>query len=218
MRPRFSIARLIVVIVACGVVFAALRSPSNLWANALYSAAFGALLVGLIRFALTRGRVRAFWAGFLIVGWAYFAVYAVPMLRDSVGPRLLTEPLMDLIYPLISPKSTPPAPTWGATGSTAAGYAGGGSSMSGMMLMMGSGGAPHAPAAQVTPWLAWTEPDRTSGVGYRIGNVALVSSETFRQIGHAALTLLLAALGGLYARATYDRIGADRPPTGPTSA
>ena len=38
-----------------------------------------------------------------------------------------------------------------------------------------------------------------------IGTVALCSSEAFRRIGHAMFTLLVAVLGGSYARRRYRK-------------
>ena len=55
----------------------------------------------------------------------------------------------------------------------------------------------------MSPWAAWTQPDRTVGVGYQIGSVSLGSSEAFRQIGHSMFTLLVAVLGGTFARHRY---------------
>ena len=48
------------------------------------------------------------------------------------------------------------------------------------------------PPPSVPPWTAWTQPDRTVGVGYQIGTVSLCSSEAFRRIGHSMFTLLVA--------------------------
>jgi hypothetical protein len=53
-------------------------------------------------------------------------------------------------------------------------------------------------------WAAWTQPDRTVGVGYTIGTVSLVSSEAFRRIGHSLSALLLASLGAAFARNRYE--------------
>jgi hypothetical protein len=53
-------------------------------------------------------------------------------------------------------------------------------------------------------WAAWTQPDRTIGVGYTIGTVSLVSSEAFRRIGHSLAALLLATLGAAFARNRYE--------------
>ena len=203
MRPRFRIAGLLAAIVLAGVAFAALRSPSYLWANTVYTAACVALLVAAIHAALGHGRPRAFWAGFLMAGGSYFVVYSVPSLRESICPRLLSEPLLDLLYTQAAP---PPARPTGPSG---AGMGGGmpgpdrGAMGSGGMLstmMAGYGSPTPPPPAPPSRWAAWTEPDRTSGVGYQIGTIALVSPEPFRQVGHSLLILAFGALGGLYAR------------------
>ncbi len=60
------------------------------------------------------------------------------------------------------------------------------------------------PSPPVSRWAAWTQPDRTVGVGYTIGTVSLVSSEAFRRIGHSLFALLLATLGGAFARNRYE--------------
>jgi len=87
--------------------------------------------------------------------------------------------------------------------------------MNRMQMGMGSNGgnavrkrssnsAAVAPApAPESRWSIWNEPDRVVGVGYQIGTITLVSSDAFRQIGHSLVTILLAALGGLYARSRY---------------
>ena len=59
------------------------------------------------------------------------------------------------------------------------------------------------PPTTKPPSVAWTEPDRTVGVGYQIGTVSLHSSEAFRQIGHSMFALLIAVLGGTFARFRY---------------
>ena len=41
MMPRFSISRLVAFVVVCGVGFAALRSPSALWASILFTLTLG---------------------------------------------------------------------------------------------------------------------------------------------------------------------------------
>jgi hypothetical protein len=57
----------------------------------------------------------------------------------------------------------------------------------------------------VDRWTAWNSPDRLIGVGYRIGSIALASSEAFRQIGHSLTALLVGTLGGVFARYRYLR-------------
>src|SRR4051794_3285472 len=113
MRLRFSIARLLAVTVIFGVAFAALKSPSYLWANALWTAALASLVVAAIHMALDRGRTRAFWCGFLIAGGTYLATCSLPVIKEAMCVRLLTEPLMDLLYPQVAPPG--PQPSYTAT-------------------------------------------------------------------------------------------------------
>jgi hypothetical protein len=198
--PRFTIAGLLMFIGVCGIGFAALRSPSYLWANTVSTLALGALIVAGINVAYRRDRQRAFWGGFLIAGGAYFTIYAVPFLRESLGPRLATEAVLDFLYAQVAPPL--PVQPLGMMG----GMIGGGGS--GVMVAspggtMGIGGG--ISPAPVSRWVAWTTPDYSYGVGYPIGGtLILVSSEPFRQIGHSLLTLLIAALAGIYARHVFD--------------
>jgi hypothetical protein len=96
--PRFSIAALLVVVAVCGVLFAALSSPSDLWAKGLFTLALGALVVAVINVLFSGGCSRAFWAGFLIAGGTYFVVSTTPGLRDHLVPQLFTELVLDQIY------------------------------------------------------------------------------------------------------------------------
>jgi hypothetical protein len=190
MGRRFTIAQLLAVIAVSGIAFAALRSPSYLWANTLYTTAFIALVIAGINVVYSHGRSRAYWVGFLIGGGVYFIVYSVPALREPVCPRLLTEPILDLIYPYVSPK--PPVATtildWNGVGT-----------VTGTVIRT----APTLLPVR-SGWAAWTEPDRGTGVGYTIGTVSLVTPETFRQVGHSLLILICAIGGGIYARRRFE--------------
>ena len=198
-RPRFSIASVLAVISILGVALAAFRDPSYLWANVTFSVAFAALVLAIINAIYGSGASRAYWLGFILCGWTYFAICSVPGLRESICPRLVTEVIFDLIYPHVSPQPPPPQPGPGIVGGPAQmtilvqGQVGG---MGGIAL--------PAPPAPESRWAAWSAPDRTNGIGYAIGTVSLVSSEAFRQIGHSLVTLLAAVLGGVYARRRYE--------------
>ena len=54
MKPRISIALMLVLIVAFAVALAALRSPSNLWANVLVTLTLAALVVSVINVIYSR--------------------------------------------------------------------------------------------------------------------------------------------------------------------
>jgi hypothetical protein len=202
---RFSIARLAAIICLCGVGFAALHSPSYLWANAIFTAALVLLLIAAIRTVFDRGRSRAFATGFLIAGGTYFAACFVPVVREAICVRLVTEPLLDLTYPIVAPTQPPPPPTAASPGMYGGMMGSSGSSAMAMMMMGGMGSTPPAPAPPPSRWSAWTEPDRTVGVGFQIGTVNLVSSEAYRQIGHSLAVIVVGILGGFYARHRFDR-------------
>jgi hypothetical protein len=171
------------------VSLAAFRDPSYLCANIAFSVALATLVLAIINVLYGRGAGRACWAGFALCGWAYFSIFPIPGLRESLCLRLVPEVVLDLIYPHLTPP--PPAPAPGISVNSHALYA----------FTIGAGlRAPPAPASR---WSAWSQPDRTVGAGYPIGTVALVRSEAFRQICHSLAALLAEVLGGLYARGRY---------------
>ena len=190
-RPHFSIASLFVVIGILSIALAAFRQPSYMWANVTFTVAFAAMVLAIINTIYGRGANRAYWLGFALCGGTYFAICTVPGLHDSVNPRLATEVVFDLIYPYVSP----PAPTNCARDRVADAEPNG---------WDGHNARPRPPTLE-SRLAAWSAPDRTNGLGYPIGTVSLVSSEAFRQIGHALATLLVAVLGGSYTQRRYKR-------------
>jgi hypothetical protein len=83
-RPRLSIGSALTIIGILGVALAAFRDPSYLWANVTFSTAFAALVLAIVNVLYSRGARRAYWAGFALCGWAYFAICSVPGLRESL--------------------------------------------------------------------------------------------------------------------------------------
>jgi hypothetical protein len=77
------------------------------------------------------------------------------------------------------------------------GMGGGGGYRSTMMGMMGGGGPPVPPPPAPTPWAYWT--DLASNQDFNV-----LSMDSFRDIGHALFALIVAALGGWFARAVHD--------------
>jgi hypothetical protein len=200
-RPRFSIASLLVVIGVIGIALAALRNPSYMWANVTFSVAFAAILMAIINTIYGRGARRAYWLGFALCGGIYFATCSVPGIRESICPRLATEMVFDLLYPNVSPPPAAPPPP----------------SHLGVLLTQNELAMANGPTVPAPPptlksrWSAWNQADRTYGLGYPIGTVSLVSSEAFRQIGHALATLLVAVLGGSYAQRRFRAVTRDDP-------
>jgi hypothetical protein len=193
MKVRFSIGLLLALIAISGVGLAALRTPSHAWASTLFAVSLGSLPLALLNAMYSRERRRAFWTGFLVCGAAYFTATQGPWFRDEFGPRMVTTAIIDMAYSRIAPADPSAANRLLlARSETVAGGRSGQSFPTYLGLPVSS------------DWTTWWEPDRKSGANLRLGNFALVSPETFRRIGHSLFTLVLAALGGLYARGRYD--------------
>jgi hypothetical protein len=215
--PRVSILGLLAWIALVGVGLAALRSPSPLWANALFSLTLATLIVSALAVAYRRHRRRAFWVGFATFGWAYFLATLGPAPLSQIGPHLLTTALLDILYPQVVPPPDPPAAVMpvpvppGPQGAPAPAP----SAMiparptpavlrpaslkafdvTRRVILTGAFGGP--PPTPLSAWASWNEPDRDPGGESAVGGRVLLSPTTFRRIGHAISCLLAALVGGL---------------------
>jgi hypothetical protein len=111
-RYRFSIAGLLLFVLAAGIGLAALRRPSSLAANAIYSLLLLSLGIAFIGMLYRSGPTQAFWTGFLAFGSLYAVMSLAPWFHQDLGHRLITMPLLDVLYPYIPPlpRSTNVAP------------------------------------------------------------------------------------------------------------
>jgi hypothetical protein len=203
MLPRFTIAKLLAVVGLCGLAVASLRSPSYLWANAIYTAAAASVVAAAIQCVYGRGGRRAFWAGFLLAAGPYLMAYSVPSFGGAACFKLLTEPMLDMLYSLIaSPRMTAGTTTVAASGSSMPGD-------EGLAFLTYPSTSKRSPAPPAPPlpskWASWTEPDESQSIGHRLGKITLTSPDAFRQIGHSLMILLCGALGGAYARRVRER-------------
>jgi hypothetical protein len=101
-RFRITIARLLLVIAYCGVVFAALRSPSWIWASTVFSLVVASLAAATLTAVHRLGARRAFWTGFAFCGWLYLGLSSYPWSGSNLNPLIVTSALMDLAYPTIA--------------------------------------------------------------------------------------------------------------------
>jgi hypothetical protein len=89
-RFRFTIAQVLVVVLFVAVAFAALGEATDLWESGVLSLTIGGLLVSILLAVHRRAERRAYWLGFALLGWAYFAASHIPALE----PRLLTTKVL----------------------------------------------------------------------------------------------------------------------------
>jgi len=102
MRLRFSIASLLAAIVFCGISLAALRTPSALWASAVFTAVVGVLSAAILGAIASRGRSRLTRSGLALFGWIYLAIAFGPWPFNRDGPPpLLPVPLLATIQDFI---------------------------------------------------------------------------------------------------------------------
>jgi hypothetical protein len=211
---RVSIAGILVWVALLGVGFAALRNPSLLWSNALFSVALGTLTLAVLAAVYRRGRHRAFWVGFATCGWVYLLLALGPANESLLSPYLVTTAILDVLFEQVIPQPPapgaappaimPPVPAASAVNDqTSAGNA--------VVLQAVFGGIGVAQPPFQSPWEAWTVPDRELNVNARWrddpSGISVFSPEPFRRIGHSLFCLLIALVGGLvtrYFHATRD--------------
>lgn len=99
-RPRFSIAAGVGLVLLAGLGLAALSSASVPWVQTIATASLGMLAFAVV--GATSGRNRAFWRGFAIFGWLYALVSLGPWTEGHIRPMLMTTGLLDFAW-LISP-------------------------------------------------------------------------------------------------------------------
>jgi hypothetical protein len=171
-RFRFSVRGLMMLIVLLGTAFAALRSPTPLWANGWFSLVLAALVLAVPAAVYRRGERRAFWVGFATCGWVYFVLSMAPWFQTEIGFQLFTTTILDLLAPYIVQKE----------------YL--------IRTYIGSFNPPTTPTPP-TPWQSWNLPEFPPENPWRmIGYVTLFSPGLYLRIGHAVFCMPIAFLGG----------------------
>lgn len=106
-HPRFTIARLLGVILILGLVFAGLRSGSNDWFKLIYTLTFLKLVYAGIA-ARYRG---VFWYGFAVAGWAYFVIGFGPWIGSpppgAVNRNLVSSVVLEVVSGTMSRHDSP---------------------------------------------------------------------------------------------------------------
>jgi hypothetical protein len=215
-----TIATVLLFILISALGMAALRHPSSLLANAVFSVALLVISVALIGSAIRRGPARAYWCGFSILGGGYLVLSSGPWLDREYSGYLVTTAIMNIAEPAMiapePPQQQPqiliatPGSTSKAWGSTAVDITGVNVQTAGVPASIYAsvssstpvGVAWGAPAVNPPPsrWAQWIKADHAPVHSNRVGAVTFETSEGFTRIGHSLLALLLGLLGGLIGR------------------
>lgn len=180
-RFRFSVSSLMVLIVLLAAAFAALRTPSPLWANVWFSIALASLVLAIPAAVYRRAADRAFWVGFAACGWVYFVLALAPWFQTEMGFQLLTTTILDVMAPYIVQKE----------------YL--------LRTYIGAFNPPFAPV-HPTPWQSWNLPEFPPENPWRmVGYVPLFCPGLYLRIGHAVFCVVVAFLGGVVIRAVALR-------------
>jgi hypothetical protein len=97
--PRVSLARLMGVILYCGLVFGSLCYATALWASALFTLMLVLLLGAALVAALSSGHSRAGWLGFAIFGGGFFlAAFSNWFGSGAGGPPVVSLPALTYFH------------------------------------------------------------------------------------------------------------------------
>jgi hypothetical protein len=161
-----------VLITFLAAAFAALRTPTPLWANLWSSFALAVLVLAIPAAVYRHGLARAFWIGFATCGWTYFVLTLAPWFESEVGFQLVTTTVLDVVAPHIVQKE---------------------------YLLRSYVGAFNPPSDPVppTPWQVWNLPEFPPSNPWRkVRYVTLMCPGLYLRIGHAVICVVAAFLGG----------------------
>lgn len=171
-RARFSVRGLMTTIVLLAAAFAALRSPTPLWANLWFSITLSALVLAIPTAVYRHGQDRAFWVGFASAGWVYFALALLPWFQSEFGFQLATTTVLDLVAPSIVQKEY---------------------MVRSYVLVFN----PALALGEPTPWQVWNLPELPpDNPWHKAGYVTLHSPGLYLRIGHTVMCLVVASLAG----------------------
>jgi hypothetical protein len=95
---RFSILRLMGLILVLAVAIAALRDANDVWSTILPLLTLGVIGVALLGVVYSRGKARAGWLGFALFGGVYHLLAMGPWISDQTRPTLPTTRLLDYVH------------------------------------------------------------------------------------------------------------------------
>jgi hypothetical protein len=104
MSLRFSVSRALVFVALVALGIAALLHASSPWADVVFTADLGLLVLAPLAAAYRRAAERASWAGLALCGWAYLLA-STDLGPASIRPRLVTTKLLAWGYTWSVPRA-----------------------------------------------------------------------------------------------------------------
>lgn len=198
---RFSIARLMGVILAVGLGMAALREASDLWAGIALSIVLVLLAGAILQVLHDQAARRAFWLGFALFGWGYLTLVSGPWFSEQLGPRLPTSILLEYIHQSVVGGQSQTNATWQSV----------------VTLAPSGTWQPATSSGQLLVQLAATPAPPTQGNRFlRMFLAGASRHDPFIRTGHCIFTLLVALLGAALSVWIYRRAGVHDPSTAST--
>jgi hypothetical protein len=197
---QFSLLTLLLAMAGVALICLALRSPNELWATAVFAAVLLSLGFAALAAVYRSGSVRAFAIGFLVLGAGYWGLVLLAEREQAYGQRLLpTSRWAVALFTLLHEEN--------ATVMTAV-YTAPTVAYTTVQAVAVAGAPPTLPAAP-TPVVSYV-PQQIRRSPF--------TAETFLDISHQSLALLLGVLGGIVAQWLYaTRRDEPSPPPAPAA-
>jgi hypothetical protein len=184
---QFSLLTLLLSMAGVALICLALRSPNELWATAVFAAVLLSLGFAALAAVYRSGRVRAFAIGFLVLGAGYWGLVLLTEREQAYGqPRLPTSRWAVMLFTLLHEEEATVMTTvyTAPYASTVPAYS---------VQVAAVAGAPP-PLPPPTPVVSYV-PQQIRRSPF--------TAETFLDISHQSLALLLGVLGGIVAQWLY---------------
>ena len=187
---QFSLLTLLLTTSGVALICLALRSPNEVWAAIVFSALLAALALAVLTAIYRAGRTRAFALGFLVLGAGYFGLVLYAERPETYGqPRLPTTRWAFTLFMLLHQENGPgqyAAGPYSTVSYAVQAYA--------PVPPTIPAGSSYVPAPMATPVTTYVQ---------QVISPPQFSAQTFLDITHQSLALLLGVIGGIAAQWLY---------------
>lgn len=96
---RFSLSALLWFVVVVAIASAAIASPLGWWNTAFKATTLCCLFFAILAAVHGRQTLQAFWFGFAVVGWSYFALEYIPVVAAALPTSSLSWKISAIVHP-----------------------------------------------------------------------------------------------------------------------